>query len=368
MPSTQSTEPILETSVVGSDTPNAQQAALWKSGIMDAYQQTFDDFAVWTRFIPVETVDYESWEQWVFQNNQADGNSLDPHPHIVGTTFPLSSVEEPTVQNVAMGGYGMRVHVPAGYWRFRKGPENPIGRLRDITLTNWTDWFAAQSLSDIAYGFTITADGGEYDDYIDNGTGGVHATYNFNMAQPDDTYRFDEADGDPLNFFTDLSIVMNSQHKIRSLSGSIPMKSERSVIITDGITLGKIKKKFMNDEVYFDRVNIGSGISVPEVGGFTFLADDAALGGLNPTYNGASAKGFGICFQPAAVPFYAKQYFLGAEGWSTVSLPNEPAGFGMETYVDNMREGDIEFLYQAYFKNVVLKPDELFMLGNMRAY
>jgi hypothetical protein len=145
------------------------------------------------------------------------------------------------------------------------------------------------------------------------------------------------------------------------------MKSERSVIITDQITLGKIKKKFINDEVYYDRVNIGSGFTVPEVGGFTFLADDAALGGLSATYNGATAYGFGICFQPAAVPFYAKQYFLGAEGWSQVSLPNEPAGFGLETYLDNMREGDKEVLYQAYFKNVLLRPDELFVLGNMRA-
>lgn len=367
MASTQAAEPILEKSIIGSDTPNAQQKALWKDGMISGYQRLFDDFAVWTRFVPVETVDYESWSQWVFSHNQADANALEPHPHIVGTAFTLSSVEEPTVQNLAMSGYGIRNHIPAGYWRFRKGPEDPVGRIRDIHLTKWTDWFAAQSLADLVKSFVITADDGAFDNYIDNGTGGNHATYLFNMVQPDNGYRFDEADGDPLNFFTDMSIVMNSQHTIRSLSGSIPMKSERSIIITDDITLGKIKKKFINDEVYWDRVNIGSGISVPEVGGFTFLSDNAALGGISATYNGAgSTTGFGICFQPAAVPFYAKQYFLGAEGWDNVSLPNEPAGFGLEAYLDNMREGDKELLTQAYFKNVLLRPDELFVLGNLR--
>lgn len=368
MPSTQATEPILETSVVGSDTPNSQAKALWESGMMAAYTRLFDDFAVWTRFIPVETVDYESWTQWVFSHSQADANTLDPHPHIVGTAFELTSVEEPTIQNLAMGGFGNRFHIPAGYWRFRKGPEDPVGHVRNNTLTNWTDWFAKQAMSDIVNDFTITADAGEYDNFIDNGTGGVHATYLFNMFQPDTGYRFDEADGDPLNFFIDVANAIDSQKDIRSLSGTIPMRADRCLIITDKMTLGKIKKKFVNDETYFDKVNIGSGISVPETGGFTFIADNAALGGLSKTYNGATAKGFGIVFQPSAVPFYSKQYFLGAEGWNQLSLPNEPAGFGLEYYVDSMREGDIELLYQAYFKNVLMRPDEFAVLGNMRAY
>jgi len=367
MASTQETAPLLEKSVAGSDIPNAQLAGLRKSGMIDAYQRLVDDFTVWTRFIPVETVGYETWEQWIYQNHQSDSNTLDPHPHVVGTAFPMSSIEEPSITQVAMGGYANRVPIPAGYWRFRKGPEDPIARVREIQLVNWVDWFASRSMTDITNDFTTATDDGSYDDYLDNATGGYNSTVTFNQVQLDSGYEFD-TDGDPLNFFLDLATVINSQHKIRSLSGRIPMRASNCVVLTDEITLGKIKKKFVNDEIYYDRVNIGDGIRVPEAGGFTFLADDAALGGVSATWNSsASTKGFAVVFQPSRVPFYAKQYFLGAEGWDRISVPNSTIGFGLETYVDKIREGNVELLFQAYFKNVILRPDELFVLGNLRS-
>ena len=367
MASTQETQPLLEKSVIGSDA-NLRLSKFAQVGMKETYQRLYDDFALLTKFVPVETVDYETWEQWIYQNNQSDGNTLEPHPHVVGTSFPLSSIEEPNIQQFAMSGYGNHIHIPAGYWRFRKGPEDPIARAREITLGQWNDFFSAKVITDLVYDFTITADAGEFDAYIDNGTGGAHATYKFLMAQPDVGYEFDETDGDPLNFFLDVAACINSQHKIRSLSGSVPMKSSRCVVILSELALAKIKKKFANDKLYFDRVSIGNGITVPEVGGFTFLSDDAALGALSKTYNGtALTTGFGLVFQPSRVPFYAKQYFLGAKGWNNITLPNPTTGFGMEYYLNSMREGDVELLYQAYFKTVLMRPDELMVLGNLMA-
>lgn len=368
MASTQESEPLLEKSIIGSDSP-FRLKAFKLQGMMDAYQRLWDDFSVLGKFVPVETVDYETWEQWVYQNNQADQNTLEPQQHRIGTRFPLTSIEAPTVQQVAMGGYANSFHIPAGYWRFTKGPQDPVSRARDIILTSWNDWFAAKVITDLVNDFTITADAGEFDAYFDNATGGVHAANHYLMAQPDVGFEFDEQNGDPVNFFTDLSIVINSQHKIRGLAGSIPMRSDRCVVLTDQITLGKIKKKFVNDKIYYDRVDAFSGgFTVPEIGGFTFIADNAALGGITATYNGtASTTGFGIVFQPARLPFYAKQYFLGATGWNRITPPNMQTNFGMEYYYDEMREGDLELLFQAYFKTVLMAPDEFCVLGNLLA-
>jgi hypothetical protein len=137
MASTQNVLPELEKSIVGSDFPYAQLKALRQTGMIAEYQRLNDRDAVWTRFLPIDTVDYETWEQMVFQNDQLDQNVLEPHPHVVGTDFPLSSIEEPTIRQYAMGGYANRIHIPAGYWRFRKGPENAIARARRITLSKW---------------------------------------------------------------------------------------------------------------------------------------------------------------------------------------------------------------------------------------
>ena len=65
------------------------------------------------------------------------------------------------------------------------------------------------------------------------------------------------------------------------------------------------------------------------------------------------------------MPFYARQYFLGADGWSKMTAPT--VGYGMEYLVDSQREGSYEVLYQAYNRAVVSRPDELFVLGDMRA-
>jgi hypothetical protein len=366
MPSTQTTSPLLEKSIVGSD-EYGRLKAFWPEGMIDAYQQLQDFFSVWTRFIPTQTVDYEVWTQWIYQNSQQDANKLQPENHMIGTAFPLASLEEPYPREVSVGGYANRIHIPAKYWRFHKGPDDPILHAREILLTAWIDFFAEKAGTDITNDYTSTTDGGEYDSYLGNATGGYNTTQGYNQVTLDSGYEFD-ADGDPVNFFTDLATVINAQGGIRGLNGRIPMRASECQIITDSITLGRIKKKFINDKIYYDRVTLGEGFTVPEVGGFTFMADDAALLTLSKTFNGsASTKGFGLLFMPRRVPFYSKQYFLGAKGWTQMSTPNADIPYGMETYFDNMREGDIELLFQSQFKNVVLRPDEMFILGNLRA-
>jgi len=365
MPATTETPPTLEASVLGADYPYSQLAAFRPTAMIDSYQQLTDYYSITPRFVPVETVDVETWEQWVFQHDQADANMLKPQPHVVGTDFPLVSIEDPYPRKYAMGGWANRIHIPAGHWRFQRGPEDPVVRARRITLSKWIEHFSTNIMTDLVNNFTITADGGEFDSYLDNATGGNHATYLFNMLQPDDNYSFDEADGDPISFFLDFAKVVRNQSEMRSLSGQIPMDPSRMVVITDGITLAAIQKKLAYNKIYYNTVSIGGGFSVPELGGFTFLSDNYAFGQLEKTYNGATTKGFALAFDASNVPFYARQYFLGAEGWSRITAPN--VGYGMEYLVDSQREGSFEVLYQAYNKAVVSRPDELFVLGNLRA-
>jgi len=366
MPATTETPPTLETSIVGADYPNSQLAVFRPDAMIDAYQQLVDYYAITPRFVPVQTVDEETWTQWVYQNDQSDANMLKPQPHVVGTDFPLVSMEDPAPRKYSMGGWANRVHIPAGHIRFNRGPEDPIVRARRITVSKWIEHFATNIMNDLVDNFTIDADGGEFDAYMDNATGGNHATNLYNMVQPDDDYRFDEPDGDPISFFLDFAKVVRNQSEMRDMSGLITMDPSRMVIITDGITLASLQKKLAYNKIYYNLVSIGGGFQVPELGGFTFLPDNYAFAKLDKTYNGnANTKGFGLAFDAGNVPFYARQYFLGADGWSKMSTPN--IGYGMEYLVDGQREGSYEVLYQAYNRAVVSRPDEMFVLGNLRA-
>ena len=136
MPATTETPPTLEASFAGADYPNAQLAAFRPDAMIDAYQRLVDYYAIIPRFVPTQTVDEETWTQWIFQNDQSDANMLKPQPHVVGTDFPLVSIEDPAPRKFAMGGWGNRIHIPAGHWRFKRGPEDPIVRARRITVSS----------------------------------------------------------------------------------------------------------------------------------------------------------------------------------------------------------------------------------------
>jgi hypothetical protein len=224
-------------------------------------------------------------------------------------------------------------------------------------------------MTDITNDFTTATDDAAYDaQFNGQATGGYNSTVLYNQIQPTNGYRFDEIDCDIVGFFLDLAKVIENQSDLRSLNGDITMNTENCVFITDGRTLANIHRKLVANEIYYDRVSINGGFRVPELGGFTFVKDNKALSQLSKTWNSVgTTKGFGIVFDAGNVPFYAKQYFLGAQGWARLANAGASSGFGLEYFVDPLREGDVEVLYQAYFKAIVERPDELFVLGNLRS-
>jgi len=324
---------------------------------------------------PVETLNDESFLYEIHTPPGSDSGKKFPAVYQFGAQVPSITVSEITTGSGFITGRAFKTMVsPRGQNSF-----NGVSRIKKHML-NWCgDWIEKKVYQDIT-GDTLSsgtstvtwADSGVFDTFLDTNMNGGYCssggTTDMICIGQVDGYEWDANNGDPIDDFTRIAMIMKNQMKVQGTSDTtITMNPSTSVALLDSISMGALYRYLRDDGIYYDKVGLDA-ITVPSLFGLTFRPADRGL----PTGTvdiGNVSTGYGLClmYDTTDVPFKGYQYFL--DNWHGWSRGGTVSGWDFMTKSQFVPEGEGEFEANMHLSinNKVWYPKKLVLYGGFRS-